>query len=77
MAHFSASAGVFVRQKRDFFAERNSFLAAKTRISCRKEIPGSVERGKKRGFGRLFLSIWRLSACKIRLPFCKPSSTSG
>ena len=71
-AHFSASAGVFVRQKQDFFAERNFFLAAKTKISCRKEIPGSVESGEKRGFGRLFLSIWRISAYKIRLPFCKP-----
>ena len=59
-----------MRQKRDFFAERNFFLAAKTRISCRKEIPGRVESGEKRGFGRLFLSIWRLSAHKIHLSFC-------
>ena len=71
MAHFSAAAGFFVRQKRDFFAERNLFLAAKTRISCRKEIHGSVESGEKRGFAWIFSSNWRLSACKTRLPFCK------
>ena len=72
MEHFSASESVFVRQKRDFFAERNLLLAAKTRISCRKEIPESVESREKRGFGRLFPSGWRPSACKIRLSFCKP-----
>ena len=72
MEHFSASESVFVRQKRDFFAERNLLLAAKTRISCRKEIPESVESREKRGFGRLFPSGWRPSACRIRLSFCKP-----
>ena len=77
MEHFSALAGVFVRQKWNFFAERNLFLAAKTQISFSKEIPGSVERGEKRGFGRIFPSNWRPCACKIRLPFCKPSSPSG
>ena len=77
MAHFSASAGFFVRQKLDFFAERNLFLAAKTQISCRKEIHGRVESGEKRGFGRIFSSGWKPSACKTRLTFCKPSSLSG
>ena len=71
MEHFSASAPVFVRQKRNFFAERNFFLAAKTKISCRKEIQGSVESWEKRGFGRLSSSNWRLSAHKIHLSFCK------
>ena len=71
MEHFSASASVSVRQKRDFFPQRNFFLAAKPRISCRKEIPGRVESGEKRGFGRLFSSNWRLSAHKIHLSFCK------
>ena len=72
MEHFSALAGVFVRQKRNFFAERNFLLAAKTQISCRKEIFGSVENGEKRGFGRLFPSKWRPSACKTPLSFCNP-----
>ena len=70
MEHFSATAGVFVRQKRNFFAERNFFLAAKTQISCRKEIPGSVESGEKRGFGPPFPSIWDFHPYKIRLTFC-------
>ena len=72
MKHFSASVGVFVRQKWNFFAERNLFLAAKTQISCRKGVHGSVESGEKRGFGRIFSPIWRSSACKIHLSFCKP-----
>ena len=72
MEHFSALAGVFVRQKRNFFAERNFLLAAKTQISCRKEVFGSVEDGEKRGFGRIFSSGWRLFASKIHLSFCKP-----
>ena len=70
MEHFPASLPVFVRQKRKFFAERNFLLAAKTKISCRKEIHGRVESGEKRGFGRLFPSNWRLFACKIHLSFC-------
>ena len=73
MEHFSASESVFVRQKQNFFAERNFFLAAKTKISCRKDVSGSVESGEKRGFGRPFLSNWRLSAHKIHLSFCKLS----
>ena len=77
MKHFSAAASVFVRQKWNFFAERNFFLAAKTKISCRKEIPGRVESGEKRGFGRLFTSNLRPSACKIHLSFCKPFPFTG
>ena len=72
MEHFSAAAGVFVRQKWNFFAERNFLLAAKTKISCRKDVSGRVESGGKRGFGRLFPSGWGLSACKIQLSFCQP-----
>ena len=71
MEHFSALAGVFVRQKRNFFAERNFFLAARTQISCRKEIPGSVESGEKRGFGPVFPSGWRPPACETHLSFCR------
>ena len=72
MEHFSAAVSVFVRRKWDFFAERIFFLAAKTQISFSKEIFGSVENGENRGFGRIFSSIWRSSAHKIHLSFCKP-----
>ena len=48
------------------FRKEISFLP-----QSRKEIPGHVESGEKRGFGRLFPSNWRLSAHKIHLSFCK------
>ena len=63
----------FVRQKRDFFAERNFFLAAKTKISCRKEIFRRLESGRKPGFGAVFSSGLAFSAYKIRLTFCAVS----
>ena len=49
-----------------------AFSCGKNGISLLKEIFGSVENGEKRGFGRLFPSKWRPSACKTPLSFCNP-----
>ena len=59
-----------MRQKWNFFAERNFFLAAKTEISCRKAVFRRAESGEKRGFAGLFLSGWGVSAGKNGLTFC-------
>ena len=67
MEHFSAFVSVFVRQKRNFFPQRNFFLAAKTEFSFRKDVPGRVESGGKTGLLAAF-SFW-LEASRVQNPF--------
>ena len=68
--YFFGLKPVFMRSKWNFFAERNLFLAAKTEISCRKEIFRRVGSGWKAGFVPFFSSVWRLSAYRFHLTFC-------
>ena len=72
MMHFPAPPPVFYRTKWNFFAERNEFLAAKTKKSCRKAVSKKPENEGNRGFGQYFPSGWSLTAYKIRLTFCPP-----